>query len=97
MVGESPLDAASVAVLRPGLRHFHFLSLNGLRLGALETFLDHHREVKDVILALDSDPAGQEAAARFQGELRQRGYSVAVLTPPHGHKDWNEALVASQD
>lgn len=94
VVSESPIDACSLAVLRPGLRHFHFLSLNGLRAGALQTFLADHPEVRTVILGLDNDSAGQEASARFREELAAKRYAVAVLKPPEGSKDWNEALVA---
>ncbi len=49
-------------------------------------------QVKSVILALDSDEAGQEAARRLAERLAQTGVSVRVFPALPGRfgKDWNE-------
>lgn len=91
---ESAVDAVSLVTLYPAFRRFHQLSLNGLRPGALQTFLADHREVRTVILALDSDEPGQQAAGRLRLELSEKGYRAAILRPPQGCKDWNEVLLA---
>lgn len=45
--------------------------------------------VLHVVLALDSDQAGQEATVRLVESLHGRGITVSVALPPTG-KDWNE-------
>lgn len=93
-VTESPIDAASLATLKPRLKAGHVLSLNGLRREALMTFLSEHEDVKTVVLALDADDAGEAATERFREELSARRYVVGVLRPPA--KDWNEALAGTE-
>lgn len=46
--------------------------------------------VLHVVLALDSDQAGQEALERLMDVLQARGISVSVALPPMG-KDWNDS------
>jgi DNA primase len=50
------------------------------------------RGVDQLVLALDADPAGQEAARRFARAGRLRGKTVALLPPGsfRGAKDINE-------
>ncbi len=47
---------------------------------------------RTVYLALDSDKAGQAAAARLRPVLEAYSADVRDLIPPEGVKDWNEAL-----
>jgi DNA primase len=49
-------------------------------------------QVKDVVLALDADPSGEEAMARLADELRQAGFIASLCPPPHDRwgKDWSE-------
>jgi DNA primase len=50
------------------------------------------QQVQSVLLALDADEAGQEAARRLAERLAQTGVSVRVLPTPLDRfgKDWNE-------
>jgi DNA primase len=50
------------------------------------------QQVQSVMLALDADEAGQEAARRLAERLAQTGVSVHVLPPllDRFGKDWNE-------
>jgi hypothetical protein len=50
-------------------------------------------QVKSVMLALDTDEAGQEATKRLAEQLRQTGVSVRIFPPlaaGRSGKDWNE-------
>ena len=49
-------------------------------------------QVQAVLLALDADEAGQEAARRLAERLEQTGVSVRILPtlPDRYGKDWNE-------
>ena len=58
---------------------------------ALGTFLEHHREVKTILLHLDNDEVGRSAAAGLQALLSGK-YQVLDLPAPDG-KDVNEYLV----
>ncbi|MDP2859257.1 MAG: DUF3991 and TOPRIM domain-containing protein [Bacillota bacterium] len=93
-VTESPIDSLSLLVLRPALECFHHLSVNGVRRQTAPTFLDEHPDVRTAILGLDVDETGLQATTELSADLRNRGYTVAVLQPPDGAKDWNEALAA---
>jgi DNA primase catalytic core len=50
--------------------------------------------VKDVVLALDGDEAGQKATAQLREKLAAAGLSVRVASWPAGVKDANELLVS---
>jgi DNA polymerase-1 len=49
------------------------------------------RQVRQVILALDSDGGGRTATAWFASQLRALGIGYRVCVPPAGAKDWAEA------
>jgi DNA primase catalytic core len=61
-------------------------------------FTDEHLEtlkadrVKTVVLALDSDEAGQKASQALKERFINEGFKVKLLSA-YGGKDWNEALV----
>jgi len=92
VVCESPIDALSLVTLKPALADAHLVGLGGVRGEALLTFLEEY-QARTLILALDSDVKGKEAAAKFKAELRGMGYAVPVLHPPDGCGDWNEVLL----
>lgn len=87
---ESILDALSLISLGfPNVQSLY--GTNGLtdeHLGLLKA-----DRVKSVILALDSDEAGQRASEKLKDQLLSEGFSVKLITPPSG-KDWNEALLS---
>jgi DNA primase len=58
--------------------------------------LSANEYLREVVLCLDNDDAGQQAAERISQGLRDKGYSVSTLFPADATlKDWNEALVQS--
>ena len=84
---ESVIDALSLMVL--GLENVSCLyGTNGVTSGLLEALKDNR--TKEVILALDNDPAGREAAEKVSRKLMEEGLSVRIIFPPE--KDWNRAL-----
>lgn len=48
--------------------------------------------LKQIVLCLDADGPGQEAAEKFLDEYTQEGYAVSIQIPAQG-KDWNEYLL----
>lgn len=90
-VVESPIDALSLVQLRPEVRKGFLLSLNGLHLEAMEHFLTDRPEVCGVVIALDADPAGREAAALAK-KLLSGQYKVWGDLCPRNFKDWNDAI-----
>ena len=108
-VFESAIDALSYAALlkMEGLawKKCRYLSLGGVYLEkasgayalppALEGYLKKHPQTNTLILALDSDEAGQKAAAGIQAAL-EGTQMVCVTQPPKGAKDYNELLMAKK-
>ena len=96
-VFEGAIDAASDASLAaskdPGTwQNCDRLSLEGLSSRPLENYLAAHPNIKDVVLMLDSDEAGRNAAREIVQKLQAQGYRVEDRVPPFG-KDWNEVLI----
>ena len=93
---EAPVDALSYATLYPGWSG-HRLSLGGLSNAALLSFLECHPQISRVSLCLDADEAGQTAASKITAQLAGNGrfshITVTTDPPPHGKKDYNEALL----
>jgi len=77
-------------------KEYHVLSLNGLKLSTLATFLGECPEVKVVLLGFDNDEAGRGAMRAFEGELKAKSYFVASCPPGSEFKDWNEQLQAER-
>ncbi len=108
-VFESAIDALSYAALlkMDGLdwKACQYLSLGGVyqeKSGAayhlppaLERYLKKYPKINTLILALDSDEAGQKAAAGIQSALRTE-QTACVIQPPNGAKDYNELLMAKK-
>lgn len=88
---ESPIDALSLAVLRPGSRQGHLIALGGLHQAAVESFVGRGK-VRRVVLALDSDVEGRRAARAFRQALSATGIKIWNLRPHT--KDWNSDLFA---
>ena len=102
-VFEGAIDLLSYATIRKmnGERwnSDSLLSLGGVYGGskvvklpaALENYLDHHSGTEEIILRLDDDPAGRNAAASIIGRLNGR-YHIRDEPPVHG-KDYNDELM----
>lgn len=96
-VFESAIDTLSMATILKDCHEYpcpHLLSLGCTSPLALEQFLKDHPEVCKIILCLDNDLPGQEAAYKMAQLLSEQSKSVKIVLPAEG-KDWNAALVAS--
>ena len=86
---ESIIDCLSLVVM--GIQNVQAIyGTNG--------FTDEHLailkadRIKTVILGLDSDDAGREAATHLKEKLIKAGFEVKTIAPPGG-KDWNDYLL----
>lgn len=100
-VFESPIDAMSHASLmytesdgKATWEHDCRLSLAGTADTALPFFLNQHRSIKQLVLCLDNDPAGREAATVITGKYAARGF-LSRIELPQG-KDYNLDLLHSK-
>ncbi|MCL2619401.1 MAG: septation protein SpoVG family protein [Defluviitaleaceae bacterium] len=100
-VTESPIDAMSKATLdkqNPKIgQHWncvHRISLGGTSSLGLETYLKQHPNIDKIVLNLDNDKAGQDAAHRIMSQLNQKypdKYTVEYKPPQVGViRDWND-------
>ncbi len=101
-VFEGAIDAASDASLAAMARGGAWraapidrLSLEGLSILPLQTYLRERPDVRQIRLMLDADEPGRRAAGEFARQLTDQGYQVDNVTPPFG-KDWNEVLVSTR-
>jgi hypothetical protein len=96
VVAESSIDAVSWAQVHGRPLGTAYVSLGGaLGPNQIQMLLDVARQhdTKLLVLATDSDRAGDEMAARIEKAFAGQ---VEVLRdrPPESHKDWNDALLA---
>ena len=91
-VFEAPIDMMSFLTLYPNDWQKHScIAMNGVYENAVLTALKNHSNLSEVILCVDNDEGGIEAADRLRDILNENGYSnVKRLAPPY--KDWNEVL-----
>ena len=88
-VFEAPIDLMSYLTLHRG--PINAVALCGLYDGALRTYLRNHPGIRSIVLCLDADQRGWEAARQLREKYRGEGYTVTVEEPAAG-KDWNEYL-----
>ena len=93
-VFEAPIDMMSFLTLYPKEWQKHsYIAMNGVYENAVLTALKNHSNLSEVILCVDNDEGGIEAADRLRDILNENGYSnVKRFVPPY--KDWNEVLKA---
>ncbi|MEA4890772.1 MAG: DUF3991 and toprim domain-containing protein [Clostridiaceae bacterium] len=72
----------------------HRLSLGGLAPLALDQYLKDYPDIRQIVLCLDRDEPGRQAALLFIEKLHQDGYEVTDDPPPSG-KDYNDYLCSS--
>lgn len=89
-VFEAPIDLMSFCTLHRAVTS-NAVALCGLYQGPLDTYLRENPHLKRIVLCLDADGPGQEAAEKFREEYARKGYAVSTRTPAQG-KDWNEYL-----
>ena len=85
---EAPIDLMSWFTLHG---RSNAIALCGLYDGPLETYLADYPHIRRILLYLDADGPGREAAGKLREKYRGLGYGVEKQFPPSG-KDWNEFL-----
>lgn len=93
-VFEAPIDLMSYCTLHRSFRG-NALALCCLDDRALSVFLREHPAIRKIVLCLDHDRPGQEAAERMGRKYAAEGYAVQTLSPP-SRKDWNAYLTFVQ-
>ena len=91
-VFEAPIDMLAFLSLHPdGWQNHSYVALCSVSERAVLHRLKVNSNLKNVVLCLDNDEAGQNAAQRIFQQLIDRGYSkIKILTPQN--KDWDEDL-----
>jgi len=90
LVFEAPIDLMSYCTLHRDVTR-NAVALNCLYDGPLNTYLRENPNIRRIVLCLDADGPGRQAAQRMKGAYEARGYTVALNHPAQG-KDWNEYL-----
>lgn len=92
-VFEAPVDMLSFITLHPEDWQRHsYVALDGVAEHAMLHLLKCQPNLKNVVLCLDHDAAGIEAACRLKDILADHDYSIDVRQSRN--KDWNEDLKA---
>ena len=93
-VFEAPIDMMSFLTLYPKDWQKHScIAMNGVYENAVLTALKSHSNLSEIVLCVDNDEGGIEAADRLKDILTENGYiDVKRLAPKF--KDWNEVLKA---
>ena len=93
-VFEAPIDLMSYCTLHRSSTAMH-LPCAAWMTAPLSVFLREHPTVRKVVLCLDHDRPGQEAAERMGRKYAAEGYVVQTLSLP-SRKDWNAYLTFVQ-
>ena len=93
-VFEAPIDLMSFCTLHRKVTS-NAVALCGLYEGALDTYLKENPHLRRIVLCLDADQPGREAARLLTDKYQKQGYQVEERTPSKG-KDWNEFLQGQQ-
>ena len=88
---ESPIDAMSHASLVDDWRRDNRLSLAGTSGTALPHYLNTHPHIRELVLCLDNDPAGREAATAIAEKYAALGFTTRIELPQS--KDYNADLL----
>ena len=91
-VFEAPIDLMSfVSIYQRDWQEQNYISLCGLSKNAIIQSLNDYPNIKTVVLCLDNDEAGNEAAKKIS-EYLDKNYCVRVTRLLSENKDWNEDL-----
>lgn len=88
-VFEAPIDLMSWFTLYGPC---NAIALCGLHDAPLGTYLADHPHIRRIVLCLDADGPGREAAGKLGEKYRGLGYGTEERFPPSG-KDWTEYLI----
>ena len=91
LVFEAPIDLMSLCTLHRKVTS-NAVALCGLYEGGLRTYLRDNPHIRRIILCLDNDEHGRQAAQKLREMFCVEGYEVSQQLPPQG-KDWNEYLL----
>ena len=92
---EAPIDLLSYISLHPeGWQDHTYVALCGVSAAPIHRLLEVQPQLEEVILCLDNDKAGHNAARRIAGELL-REWNVTVSPEFSTLKDWNDELLAN--
>lgn len=95
-VFEAPIDLLSYISLHPqNWQNCSYVALNGVSEKPVLKLLELYPQLVHVVLCLDNDEAGLNAASRIHNTLRQQGFEN-VEYDISMHKDWNEDLKAAR-
>jgi len=93
-VFEAPIDMFSyISLHKSSWQQHSYVSLDGVAEHAMLHLLSENNHLVNVILCLDHDPAGIEAADRLAEILNEKGYGK-VSCLQSAYKDWNEDIKA---
>lgn len=91
-VFEAPIDLLAFLTLYPeGWQRHSYVALCGTAEHAMLWMLEQNPKLQKIILCLDHDAAGIEAAGRLTDILREHGYTQAAPLRSI-NKDWDEDL-----
>ena len=105
-VFEASIDAISHATISKlsgqDYKSIDRIALGGIAFMALHHYLEEHPNVKNIVLCVDADQAGDKAAESLKTELVNAGYSPVngyhcERQLPTGHKDFNEYLISHRE
>lgn len=89
-VFEAPIDLLSfITLYRKEWKRHSYVSLCGVAEHALLQILSENANIKRIVLCLDHDAAGIEAAGRLSETVEKLGYQEVFLIQSR-YKDWNE-------
>lgn len=90
-VFEAPIDLLSYLSLHPrNWQECSYVALCGVSGKAMHWMLRQYPALQEIVLCLDHDAAGHNAANRLAKELQEAGYQRSILLPER--KDWNDDL-----
>ena len=92
-VFEAPIDMLSYISLHPeNWQENSYVALCGVGSAPIPRFLEEVPQLEEVVLCLDNDEAGHNAAMRIAGELLDE-WEVEVSAHFPKQKDWNDELL----
>ncbi|OLN31350.1 toprim domain-containing protein [Desulfosporosinus metallidurans] len=93
-VFEAPIDMLSyISLYQRGWQQQSYVTLDGVAEHAMLEVLSQNNYLSNVVMCLDHDAAGIEAAGRLAEILREKGYNK-ISCLQSAFKDWNEDLKA---
>ena len=92
-VFEAPIDALSymsLQKLQGKPVNDSYVALGGVTDKALEQYLEHHKDIRQITVCTDGDEAGEKASERIREKY---GTDYEIVRERSLHKDFNEDLV----